>query len=119
MLPYTTQPAHEAVSDLPTRFKFLQELGRRCEKRILLKNSANNGHGMGAENIHDDASAKLGEVIGSYYRISILWQDEIEPCLILDQIVDARAILQRPFHIGHETGQRELLRFSGLEHFLY
>src|ERR1044071_993132 len=59
------------------RLQLLKELGRRCEKGVLLENTADNSHRVGAKNVHYDSSAKLGEIICSYNRIIILRQYEI------------------------------------------
>ena len=65
--------------------------------------AADDHHRMRAQNVHQNASAKLGGVIQSYDRVSVLRQDEVQPGLVLDDVVNARQIFQRTFHVRHEA----------------
>jgi hypothetical protein len=42
-------------------------------------------------------------------------REVVDPRLVLDQVIDAWTILERPFHRGHESRQRESLSLSRAE----
>ena len=48
-----------------------QELIRRHEEGVLLKDAADDDHRMGPHNIDDDLPAKLGEIVRSDDRVWI------------------------------------------------
>ena len=77
-----------------------QEFIRRNEERVLLEDSADDDHRVGPHDVDDDLPAKLGEIVDSYDRVLISRQNVVQSRLVLHQIVDARPILERPFHVS-------------------
>src|SRR2546427_8835811 len=75
------------------------------EEGVLLQSASDHGHGVSAEDVHNDACAKLGEVVDSENGIRVLREDVVEARLVLHQIIHARSILQRPFHVRHQSSQ--------------
>lgn len=57
---------------------------------------------MRPHHVDDDVSTKFAEVVRAYDRI--FEGHEVGLCLILQQPLDTRSILERPLHVGHETG---------------
>src|SRR5712671_6022016 len=86
-----------------------QELIRRNEEGVLLERSADDNHRMRPHDVDNDFPAKLGEMVRSSDRIAVPRQQVVQPRLVLEQVVDARAILQCPFHVGDQPGQWEML----------
>ena len=86
--------------------KFPEKLIRSNKKRILAQHAAHDRHRVGAQDVHQDAAAKLGGVIQSYDGIAIPRQDVVQASLILHQIVDPGPILQRPLHVRHQASER-------------
>ena len=78
-----------------------QELIRGNKEWVLLENSPNNDHRMGAHNINDDTPAKLGEVVGSYNGIFIPGQNIVQPGLVLHKSINTWPVFQSPFHMGN------------------
>src|SRR5437870_3223335 len=72
---------------------------------VLPQNAGDHGHGVSAEDVHDDACAKLGEIVDSENGICVLREDIVEARLVLHQIIHARSILHRPFHVRHQSSQ--------------
>jgi len=73
---------------------------------------------MGAHNVNDDPPAKLGEVVRSYHGVFVPGQDIVQPCLVLDEIINSGPILQGPFHMGKQASEREALPSAAFEHLL-
>lgn len=71
---------------------------------------------MGAHNIDDDVSAKLGEVVRSYDRVFIPRQNIVQPCLVFDEIINSWKIFQSPFHVRNQPSQREALLCAAFEY---
>src|SRR5712664_1841248 len=65
------------------------------EEGVLLQNAGDHGHGVSAEDVHDDVCAKLGEIVDSENGIRVLREDVVEARLILHEVIHARSILQR------------------------
>src|SRR6266852_7227133 len=85
---------------------------------VLLQNAGDHGHGVSAEDVHDDAGAKLGEIVDSENGIRVLREDVVEARLVLHQVIHARSILQRPFHVRHLSSQRKPAPLAFGEHLL-
>ena len=82
--------------------QLLHELVWRYIERVLLKDAANNNHWVCAHDVNYDLPAKLGEIVRSYHWVFVAGQKIIESCLVLNEIVDARTVLERPFHVGNQ-----------------
>lgn len=52
-----------------------QEFVRRNEERVLLEDASDDDHRVGPHDVDDDLPAKLGEIVDSYNRILIAWQN--------------------------------------------
>src|SRR5439155_14072058 len=65
--------------------------------------------------VNNNLPAKLGEIVDSYDRVLIARQNIIESRLVLHQIVDARPIFERPFHVRDQPGAREPLLSAAVE----
>src|SRR6266508_3249695 len=92
-----------------TDLQLAQELVGRNEERILLQDPPDDGHRVCSKNVYDDPAAKLGGVVRSNHRILVPWQQVVEPRLVLDEIVDAWPILERPLHVRHQAREVEAL----------
>src|SRR6266853_2607206 len=88
------------------------------EEGVLLQNAGDHGHGVSAEDVHHDACAKLGEVVDSENGIRVLREDVVEARLVLHQVIYARSILQRPFHVRHQSSQGKPAPLAFGEHLL-
>src|SRR6185436_17677709 len=88
------------------------------EEGVFLEQSADEDHRMGAHDVDDDASAKLGEIIRSYHRVLVPRQKIVEPRLVFDEIVDTGPVFQSPFHMSDEAGQREAPPAAAFEYLL-
>jgi hypothetical protein len=66
---------------------------------------------VGSHDVHDDVAAKLGEIVRSNNGVVIFRQDEIEPSLVLDDVLDSRTVLKCPFHVCEEAREAESSRF--------
>jgi hypothetical protein len=86
-----------------------QEFVRRNEERVLLEDAADDNHRVGPHDVDDDLPANLGEIVDSYDRVLISRQNIVQSRLVLDQIVNARPIFERPFHMCDQTGAHEPL----------
>src|SRR4030088_3305873 len=80
-----------------------------------MESAADDRHRMGAEDIHYQACAELREIVTTYEWIGMAGREVVDPGLVLDQVIDARTILQGPFHRGHESRQRESLGLPGAQ----
>jgi len=76
-----------------------QEFVRRNEERVLLEDAADDDHRVGPHDVDDDLPAKLGEIVDSNDRVLVARQNIVESGLVLDQVVDAWPIFERPFHV--------------------
>src|SRR5881296_2280412 len=75
------------------------------EEGVLLQNARDHGHGVSAEDVHDDACAKLGEIVDSENGIRVPREDVVEARLVLHQVIHAGSIFQRPFHVRDQSSQ--------------
>ena len=98
--------------------QFPQELIRRNKERVLLDNSSDDDHWVGTHNVNDDVPAKLGEVVRSYDGVFILRQDIVQPCLVLNEIVNSGPVSQSPLHVGNHASQPEALLPAARDQFL-
>lgn len=58
--------------------KFMEEFIGRNVEWIFLKNPADDDHGMGSEDIHDDTPAMAIEVVDTNDRVVVFGEDVIE-----------------------------------------
>src|SRR5438128_4495699 len=88
------------------------------EEGVLLQSASDHGHGVSAEDVHDDACAKLGEIVDSENGILVLREDVVEARFVLHQIIHARSIFQRPFHVRYQSSQGKPAPLAFGEHLL-
>src|SRR5689334_9270118 len=98
--------------------EFLQKLVRRNPEGVGLQRTADDHHRVCAEDVDQYVAAKLGGIVQSYDRILVSRQHVIQARFVLDEIVHARKILEGPFHVSDQPGQRKSLGFPAVEHFL-
>src|SRR3990172_12607637 len=93
----------------PGALQLAQELLGRDEERVLLQDSPDDGHRVCPKNVHDDSAAKLGGVVCSNDGVLVPWKQVVELRLVLDEIVDARPVLERPLHVRDQAREGEAL----------
>jgi hypothetical protein len=86
--------------------KLLEELLWGHKEGVLLKNAANDDHGMRPYHVHDGVTAELREIVDADNGIVVLAPDIIDPCLKLDQVVNARRMTVGPFHLTNDPAER-------------
>ena len=60
----------------------------------------------------------FAEIVGAHDRIVVLREHIVQPGFVLDDVSDARTILECPFHVGDQSGHRKFLTTPFLEHLL-
>jgi hypothetical protein len=83
----------------PSLIQLLKELLWGHEEGVLLKNAANDDHGMGSYQVHHGVATELREIIDADNGIVMLAPDIIDLCFKLDQVVNARRMTVGPFHL--------------------
>ncbi len=100
--------------------QLLKKLLRRHKEGVLLKNAADDDHGMSPHDIHHDVTAELGEVVDTDDGVVVTAPDVIDPRFELDQIVNAARMPAGPFHLTDDpaAGVRAACRAAceALEH---
>src|SRR6185503_11644082 len=96
-----------------------KQLVGRDEEWILLQHSAHYDHGMGPHDVHGHSRTESGEVIRTDDRIVVLGEHVVDPGLVLEQILDAHFVEERPFHVRHDPREPVARRRVRLEDLLY
>ncbi len=102
----------------PSLVQLAQELLRRDEERVLLKNPADDGHGMRAQDIDQHLATELREIVRAYDgvdRTGPATPDVVCLGLVRKQVIEPQLVLQSPLHVGNKPDQREPL-LSGVAH---
>ena len=99
--------------------EFLQHLVGRDVERVLLQDAADNDHRMSAHYVDYNSPAKLGEIVCSYDGVFIARKKIVQPRLVFYQIIHARPVFERPFHVRDQTCEREPEPPAFLKHLLY
>lgn len=86
--------------------QLLQELVRRDKEGVLLKDAAEDDHRVCPHDVNDYVRAEFGKVVHADDRVLIVGRNVVEPRFVLEKVIHARSALQRPVHLGYETGQR-------------
>ena len=63
--------------------QFAQKLIRRNVKWVFLQYTADDDHRVGSHDVNDYVPAKLGEIVRSYDRVSIKWQNIVQARFVL------------------------------------
>jgi hypothetical protein len=82
--------------------QLLEKLLRRHKEGILLKNAADDDHGMCPHDIHHDVTTELGEIVDADDGVVVTAPDVIDPRFELDQIVNAIRMPASPFHLTND-----------------
>jgi len=77
-----------------------QELVRRYEERVLLEDSADDDHGVGAHDLDNDVTTEPGEIVRANDRV--LEGREVRARLVFEQGVHTRPVFEGPFHVRDE-----------------
>jgi len=83
----------------------MQELPRRDEERIVLKNAANDDQRMRAHDVNHSVSAEFRKVVGADDRIVMATPHIVDPRFKLNQIVDVRLTVRHPVHAADNATQ--------------
>src|SRR5437016_6332928 len=95
--PPPTAGINSELEDRPPLPDLEQQLIRRNEERILLKQSADNHEWVGPQGVHHHARAKFRQIVRADHRTVVLGNHVVDPRLVLDQVADARQVEERPF----------------------
>jgi hypothetical protein len=103
--------------------KVSQELIRRHEERIVLKDAADDNHGMSPHDVNDCVTSKTAETVSADDRVVVAKPNVVNTRLELNHVIDVRSICNRPVHAATDAAQgksslgvsaRQLLKY--LEH---
>jgi hypothetical protein len=87
--------------------KFLQELIRWDEERILLKDAANDDHGMRSHDVNHRVPPKTTEMVSTDDRVVVTMPHLVYARLELNHVFDMRPIFNRPVHATTNAAQRK------------
>ena len=85
----------------------MQELPRRHEERIVLKNSADDDQRMRTHDVNHSVSAEFRKAVGADDRIMMATPHIIDPRFKLNQIVYVRLTVRHPVHAADNATQRK------------
>jgi hypothetical protein len=87
--------------------KFSQELIRRHKERILLKDAADDNHGMRSHDVNHRVTPKTAEMVSTDDRVVVTKPHVVYPRLELNHVIDMRPIFNRPVHATANAAQRK------------
>jgi hypothetical protein len=87
--------------------KFSQELIRRYKERILLKDAADDDHGMSSHDINHSVTPKTPEMVSTDDRVIVTKPHVIYTRLELNHVVYMRSIFNRPVHTTTNAALRK------------
>jgi hypothetical protein len=87
--------------------KFSQELIRRYKERILLKDAADDNHGMSAHDVNHRVTPKTTEMVSADDRVVVPKPYVVYTRLELNHVIDMRPIFNRPVHATTNAAQRK------------
>src|SRR5207249_12208785 len=82
--------------------KLEEELIRRNEERILLQDPADEHHRVRSHDVDGQARAESRQIVRTDHRVLVLRKQVVQPRLVLEQVLDARLVEQRPFHVPQQ-----------------
>jgi hypothetical protein len=94
----------------------LEEFVRLNEEWILLKNTPDDDHRVGSDDVDDGVSAKPGEIVRADDRVRVAGPHLIDLCLELQQRIDTRPLFQGPFRVRDVPTHGKALLSTTLEH---
>jgi hypothetical protein len=87
--------------------KFAQELIRRYKEGILLKDAADDNHGVSSHDVNHGVTTKTTEVVSEDDRVVVPKPYVVYPRLELNHVIDMRSIFNRPVHTTTNAAQRK------------
>jgi hypothetical protein len=87
--------------------KFSQELIRRYKERILLKDAADDNHGMSSHDVNHRVTSKTTEMVSTDDRVVVPKPYVVYTRLELDHVIDMRSIFNCPVHTATNAAQRK------------
>ncbi len=78
-------------------------------ERVLLQDPADDHLRVRAQDVHHHGRTEPVEFVGADHDVLEAGGDVVQPALVLDDVVDAGKVLERPFHVRPQPGQAELL----------
>jgi hypothetical protein len=87
--------------------KFSQELIRRHKERILLKDAADDNHGMRSHDVNHRVTPKATEMVSTDDRVVVTKPHVVYTRLELNHVIDMRPIFNRPVHATTNAAQRK------------
>jgi len=87
--------------------KFSQEFIRRDKERILLKDAADDNHGMRSHDVNHRVTPKTTEMVSADDRVVVPKPYVVYTRLELNHVIDMRPISNRPVHATTNAAQRK------------
>ena len=87
--------------------KFLQELIRRYKERIVLKDAADDNHGVSSHDVNYRVTPKTAEMVSTDDRVVVTMPHVVYARLELNHVIYMRAIFNRPVHATTNAAQRK------------
>src|SRR6202140_2016725 len=91
----------------PPLANFTQELFGRYKKRIVLKNAADDDHGMRPHDVNHRVSSKFREIVGADHGIVVAAPYIVHTRFELNQVVHVRPAVSGPFHVANDATERK------------
>jgi hypothetical protein len=82
-----------------------------------LQDPADDDVRVGTQTIDDQTSPETGEIVRADHRIAVARADKIGARFVLEEVLDASNIFQRPLHVCHQPSLREASGTSVVERF--
>ena len=96
-----------AAAASPPPAKFPEELIRRHIERIVLKNAADDDHGMRPHDVDDGIASELSQVISADDRVVMTEPDVVYARLELNHVIDMRSTFDGPVHAATDAAERK------------
>jgi hypothetical protein len=87
--------------------KFSQELIGRYKERILLKDAADDNHGMSSHDVDHRVTPKTAKMISADDGVVVAQPNVVNTRLELNHVINMRSIFNRPIHATTNTAQRK------------
>src|SRR5580692_4078183 len=91
----------------PPLANFTQELFGRHKKWIVLKNAADDDHGMRSHDVNHRVSSKFREIIGADHGIVVAAPYIVDTRFELKQVVHVRPTVRGPLHVANDATERK------------
>src|ERR1700722_13796506 len=91
----------------PPLANFTQEYFWRHKKRIVLKNAADDDHGMGPHDVNHGVSSEFREIVGADHGIVVTAPYIVHTRFELNQVVHVRPPFRGPLHVANDAVERK------------